>query len=428
MYRFLVSGYNKGPEDVGIRAYRLDADERKLETVGETSGMASPSFCQKIGSDLYAACETPDRGGLAYCQVDPYGVPMLVNQVVFPGAAGTTFTMRHPSGKRLFGADYNSGSVSCCEVGDDGSLREPVKLYQHGGHGFPRPDGYINFDRQLVPHVHTLSMVPGTSLMAAVDLGLDLIVLYQTDEQGDIVDAEEPTVLCTWPDGLAPDASSYAMREAVPAAYGANEVSVLEELGKGEGGTTKVRLTRKLPEAGSECVAELPARPAAIVEAPPCAGPRIVAYHPSKPLVAVVCELSCEVILFRISDGGRRWEAQSRIDLLEDVGDPLIGGEAPRGAQCEFTSDERFMYAATRGVNIMTTFAIDGNCNVLSRSDCPSGGKTPRLFAMSPDERLIAVTNHDSANVQMFERDAETGALSELLSIGFETPSCVVWE
>ena len=426
MYRFLISGYNAGPEALGIRTCELDLDRSALKTIGETSGMASPSYCQKVGDDLYVACETSEHGGFAYCQVDPFGVPQLVNQVVFPDAAGTTFTLRHPSGKHVYGADYNSGSVASCKLGDDGSLREPVRIVQHKGHGFPRPDGYVNFDRQLAPHVHTMSMVPGTSLLATVDLGLDMIVLYETDEEGTIVDHEGPIELCAWPDGLAPDADSYAMREAVPAAYAGNAVSTLTE---GDGASdAKVRLTRSLPEAGSECVAELPVRPAAIVEAPPCAGPRIVTYHPTKPLVAVVCELSCEVIVFRIADDGKRWEAQSRIDLLKDVGDPMVGGEAPRGAQCAFTRDGRFMYAATRGVDIMTTFSLDDDCNVLSRSDCPSGGKTPRLMAMSPDERLIAVTNHDSNLVQLFQRDSGTGALSALMGIDFTTPSCVVWE
>ena len=81
--------------------------------------------------------------------------------------------------------------------------------------------------------MHSLSFVPGTRLLVAVDLGLDALVIYQVDACG----------------MLAPTAAE----------------------------------TVRVP-AGS--------------------GPRMVAYHPRLPMAALVNELACDVLVFRIDEGG----------------------------------------------------------------------------------------------------------------------------
>lgn len=428
IWRFLASGYNAGPEAPGIHRFEFDADAKTCELVDQVAGIASPSYCAPFAGRLYAASETPGRGGFGCFDMDASGVWKLRDQVHFDGAAGTCFVLPHPDGTRVYGADYNSGSVSCCTLDVEGALLEPATIYQHEGHGMARLQGDPDLDRQLTAHVHTLSIVPGTQLLAAVDLGLDMIVLYQTDEHGDIVDADEPIVVSEWPAALVACPRSYAVKETPDFVLDSKVGSRFEELGFDDAtGHAQVRLTRWLEGYGEGCVGVLPARPAAIVEAPLCSGPRIVAYHPSKPIVAVICELSGEILLFDISDGGRRWEARERWSLVGDVYDNDSVGQPPRAAHVVFSSDGRFLYASVRGTDKMIVFSLDEDCRQTGRSECDCGGMTPRHFALSPDEKYLAVGNKDSGNVVVFACCAD-GTLEQLVEAPCPAPSCIVWE
>ena len=80
-----------------------------------------------------------------------------------------------------------SGSVACCALLDDGRLAAGVPSRRHEGRG-------LRDDRQEAPHVHSLSFVPGTRLLVAVDLGLDALVIYQVDACGMLAPTAAETV------------------------------------------------------------------------------------------------------------------------------------------------------------------------------------------------------------------------------------------
>lgn len=382
----LVSGYNSGPQDPGVSRFSVSADEVHATLLDQMRGIESPSYCIRCGSQLFFASETSTRGGLASGMLDDAGNPSLISTLAFKDAAGTCFVLKHPQKDRLYGADYNSGSVCSCTVSAEGKLEPPVTLVQHEGHGLPRPNEDPNAGRQSSPHVHTLSFIPNTTLIAAVDLGLDLIVVYKTNAEGQIIDAPDEPVMNLWPDQLA---------------------STSEE---------------KRP------FYRLPIRPAALIEAPPLSGPRIIAYHPNKRFAALICELSCELIIFELEAGGLIWRPQQRIDLLQWAKKAPANGAPPLAAHVEFSADGRFLYASVRGADQLIMFELEGTCAQKKVSVYSSQGGTPRHFALSPSQTLLAVANQTGNNVALFNRDPRTGALEATTSIPYPTPSCIVWE
>lgn len=406
--RFYVSGYTTDAEEPGLFAFDLDEGTGKVTPAGTAAGVRSPSFIARAGDVLCAASETPDAGGLAAYRLDGAQVPTVAASLSFPGAAGTCFVLPHPTAPLLYGADYNTGSLCLCPTGEKGKPKGPVTLIQHQGHGLSRAAGDPHAGRQDGPHVHTLSFVGGTGLLAAVDLGLDLIAIYALDEAGAVVDAPEPPVPNRW----------------------AGSDSVLEELlGVGEQ-RCPVRLTRAAGE-GKSVEAILPVRPAAIVEVPVGAGPRIVAYHPTLPIAALICELACELILFRLNDGGLAWRPYAQVDLLAD-GEGRdranAAGKPPLSAHVAFSSDGRFLYASTRGADQLAVFLLDGDGVIAGRRTCASGGRTPRHFALSPDGAFVAVANQTSGNVALFRRDGADGALTPVADLPCGKPSCILWD
>lgn len=430
--RFYVGSYARTAAEPGIRLFGFDSGTSKIRLVGESAGVLSPSFCALAGDRLYAASEAAQRGGLAVYDLDENGVPAIMGEALFPDAAGTCFVLAHPTGACVYGADYDSGSVCVCLLDEQGQLTGPKTLVQHEGHGAQRAQDDPNRDRQRAPHVHTLSFVPGTAMVAAVDLGLDLIVLYQTDGAGRIVDAVGPTVVSCWPDALMSQAASSEVQAAssTPPAVSARTRLAGSARALGEA-RAPVRSERCPSNGMAASEARFSVRPAALVEVPLYSGPRIIAYHSRAPVAALVCELGCEVVLFRIDRDGSRWRPFVRLDLLNGapaVADPADSGRPPLAAHCAFSPDGRFLYASTRGTNMLSGFELDDDCTPHARFSCPCGGRTPRHFALSPDGAFLAVANQTSDEVAMFRRDASTGKLDQVACVSCAAPSCIVWE
>lgn len=422
--RFLVSGYTEHEGQPGIHCFETSSDGNVLFQKRALSGIASPSFCTLDGNQLYAASETKTQGGLAHCTIDDK-VSALVDQIEFGPASGTCFVLKHPRAQRLYSANYDSGSVASCTLSNKGALERPVTIIQHRGQGAPREEADPHFDRQTAPHVHTLSFVPGTTLLAVVDLGLDLIAIYKTDAAGNIVDADGNPVLNIWPCSLGfPKSESNSLfyrsrATSIETAYFELSDSSAHRL---------YCLERAIPNERAKAVAKLPLRPAAIVEVPLFTGPRIIAYHPSGNYAALVCELACELIVFRLEADGLIWNPIHCWDLLQDAPVLIAGSIPPLAAHCEFSDDGRFLYASVRGTDQIITFELDQRCDLKAMHACSSNGGTPRHFAMSPDQKLMAVANQTGNNVSLFRRNTSTGALEATATAACLAPSCIIWK
>ncbi len=354
--QFFASGYTPSANDPGVFKFEFDPASKHVNRIDASAGVPDPSYVELVRRFVYAASESKTCGRLSSYRLDVQDVLDYRESCEFPGEEETCFVLVKPDRKCLYGANYASGSICAVALNPDGSFGKPFPLIKHEGHGFKRSKDDPNFGRQDTPHVHTLSYVPGTEYLAAVDLGLDAIFIYRTEDDGQI----DPM-------------------------------------------------------------------PVAVIGAPKGTGPRIIAYHPSLSTAAVVCELSCELLLYKMSEDGLVWDFIDRLDLLAEASSRRLSTTPPLAAHAEFSKDGRFLYVSTRGVDLITIFEFDKNGNVVGRHDQPCGGRSPRHFALSPDNEFLGVANQLDDSVTIFKRDTHTGRLSEVAKAECTQPSCVAW-
>lgn len=342
-YRLFIGSYTDEGSDTGIYTVEFDARRSKLRIVKTGGHAPNPSFVVRRGSHLYAAHELEDKGCLAAYVIGEDGALTCCGACSSPYDAGTCFVAVHPSGRCLYGANYESGSVSLCTLSAGGVPSGGLPSVRHAGSG-------PNRARQQSAHVHSAAFVPETCVLAVVDLGADTVTLYRTEATGAMVAPAVETV-------------------RVP------------------GGS----------------------------------GPRMLAFHPNLPVVALVNELACNVLLYRFDRTGLDWEPIGRLEL------PVRPGDM-RAAQPAFSPDGRRLYAATRGSDRLSMFEVDEEGHVRgARRDFPSGGRGPRHFSLSPCGGYLAVANQDSNEVAMFELDPASGAPQQVAALSVPQPSCVVW-
>lgn len=98
-------------------------------------------------------------------------------------------------------------------------------------------------------------------------------------------------------------------------------------------------------------------------------------------------------------------------------------------AEIEVDRSGRFVYASNRGSDTIAVFSVDPQSGWLTfESSTPTKGRTPRLFALSPDGQSLYVANEDSDTIVVFRVDSTTGALTptdEVIETG--SPVCMVF-
>ena len=126
------------------------------------------------GKHFYASGSDADlRGGVAVLRVGAGGELTVVDRVA-TGGNGCCHLCLSPDEKRLYAANYRSGSVSGFAVRSDGTLTERHEFDQHIGHG-------TDPDRQEGPHAHFCGFSPDGKYLLVNDLGLDEIFAYPYD-------------------------------------------------------------------------------------------------------------------------------------------------------------------------------------------------------------------------------------------------------
>jgi 6-phosphogluconolactonase len=156
----------------------------------------------------------------------------------------------------------------------------------------------------------------------------------------------------------------------------------------------------------------------------PGAGPRHIALHPNGRFVYVVNEMQSTVSAFSYNT---RAGSLQLIETLTTLPKDFSG----QNSTAEILTDAkgRFLYLSNRGHDSIAVFAIDSHTGTLSPvQDIPSGGKTPRNFAIDPTGAWLFAGNQESNNITVFEVDSHTGRLTPtktVLQIG--APACVVF-
>ena len=155
----------------------------------------------------------------------------------------------------------------------------------------------------------------------------------------------------------------------------------------------------------------------------PGAGPRHLAFHPSRPIVYVINELDMTL-------GAYRWDAQAgtlgEIATVPALAAPLAPGENT-GADIHLSPSGRHLYATIRGANLLVVFAVDERAGTLTPvQEIPTGGNWPRNFGLDPSGRFLYAANQRSNDIVAFRVDAASGRLTPTgHRVQLPSPVCV---
>lgn len=191
----LYAGTYTRPPSKGIYAYRFQPATGTFTSIGLVAETANPSFIAIHPNRrfLYAVNETSQYEGQPAGSVSAFSIDTasgqlkLLNQVSSRGA-GPCHVALDKTGKWLFVANYNGGSVAAFPVHGDGTLGEASAFVQHSGSS-------VNSERQRVPHAHVVTVSPDNRFILVADLGLDQVLVYRLDpSKGSLAPNDPPIV------------------------------------------------------------------------------------------------------------------------------------------------------------------------------------------------------------------------------------------
>ncbi len=152
----------------------------------------------------------------------------------------------------------------------------------------------------------------------------------------------------------------------------------------------------------------------------PGAGPRHFAFSPDIGMAFVINELDSTLTAYDYDTESGRLDPRQTVSTLPDMFD----GENTT-AHILVSPNGRFVYGSNRGHDSIAIFAIHpGSHDLIAVGHMPSGGRTPRNFALDPTGEWLLAANQDSDTVVAMRLDARTGGLSNPEKV-FDIPSAV---
>jgi 6-phosphogluconolactonase len=154
------------------------------------------------------------------------------------------------------------------------------------------------------------------------------------------------------------------------------------------------------------------------------AGPRHVALHPNGQVAYVLNEMQSTVSVF--SYDAKRGSLRA-IEVLTTLPKDFRG----ENDTAEILTDAKgkFLYVSNRGHDSIAVFAIDPKIGTLTPvQDIPTGGKTPRNFAIDPTGGWLFAANQRSNNITLFRINSLTGRLTPTsIQLQVGQPVCVTF-
>lgn len=159
------------------------------------------------------------------------------------------------------------------------------------------------------------------------------------------------------------------------------------------------------------------------VQAREGAGPRHLAFHPSRPWVYVINELDSTVTAYRFDEATGVLQP---FQVVSALADSFTGNS--RASEIEVDRTGSMLYTSNRGEDSIAVFKIDTDTGRLAlRQTAPCNGKTPRFFTTSPSGCWCYVLNEDSDSIVPFAIGAD-GLLTETGKIwACGSPVCMVF-
>lgn len=142
-----------------------------------------------------------------------------------------------------------------------------------------------------------------------------------------------------------------------------------------------------------------------VATTPAGSGPRHLAWHPDGRLF-VAGELGAVIMTFRVDPrtGRLTWVGQ-RASLAHPQDFPV----QPEPSEIALSHGGRFLHIANRRADVISTYVTEAD-GLRPVSDVPTGGATPRHFALIDDE--LYVGNQASDTVRSFTVNPDTGQVA----------------
>jgi len=153
-------------------------------------------------------------------------------------------------------------------------------------------------------------------------------------------------------------------------------------------------------------------------------GPRHLAFHPTQTSWLYSINETAGSISFFLFDSATGTLAHQQTISSLPADSPYTAAELHRhAAEIRIDQTGRFLYVSNRldqaADGSIGAYSIAQDTGALTPIEWEStGGATPRLFSLSPDGRLLVVTNRHSDNMSVFSVNQETGELDLLQTLG----------
>lgn len=143
------------------------------------------------------------------------------------------------------------------------------------------------------------------------------------------------------------------------------------------------------------------------VASTPGAGPRHCKFGPGGRRLYAINELDNTITAYAYDP------ATGRLSPLQSVPTVPPGGVPSTTAEIRVHPNGRFLYGSNRGHDSLAVFAIHPADGTLSPVEVvPSGGATPRNFALSPDGQWLVCGHQGTDRLTVFRVDPTTGRLT----------------
>ena len=155
-------------------------------------------------------------------------------------------------------------------------------------------------------------------------------------------------------------------------------------------------------------------------------GPRTLRFSRNGKYAYLLFELTNEVEVYTYKDGKNSPEFE-KIQSLSTTSDNVDRAHDAASGMC-FSNDGKHLFTSTAGDNTVAMFSIDEETGLLTKEFAlPISGDYPKDIAMFPDNKHIAVVNHESNSITTFTVDYEKKVLVQKgKHMKVETPKCIL--
>lgn len=168
-----------GPGAEGIYRSSFDPESGRLSAAELVAKTGSPGFLalHPDGDKLYAVASHDGEAAAIGYRIGEGGALNMINASPIGDGGGTHIAV-HPTGRFLLTAQYGGGSTALFPLDADGRLGKARLSRHEGGSG-------VVERRQENPHPHWCGFSPDGRFALVPDLGMDGIVIYRVDLEGD---------------------------------------------------------------------------------------------------------------------------------------------------------------------------------------------------------------------------------------------------